>query len=120
MKPQKECIYEHKDMVMYRTTCECNYTDHDITFTILYEKDFDEVKFYMETTLTKSYWIKNWSNRWKRIKSAFKLLFFGEISMSQEFIFRNDDHIHDIGNLLVNWKKEVNEYSSDQENKESK
>jgi len=108
-RPQKECVFEYPDTIVYRTTCDCQYEKHSLEFEISRDKKDKMTSFIIYTNLSSRIYDRSLKELWKQIKQRFLFLFKGHLEISTEFIFRNEDHIEEIGELMLNWKKELDD-----------
>ena len=107
-RPQKECVFEYPDTIIYKTTCDCGSGNHSLEFEITNEKDIG-LAFLIYTNLAGQAWDYGWNSPWENFKKRIKFLFTGYLEISTEFIFRNEDHVNEIGELMLNWKKEFSD-----------
>jgi hypothetical protein len=93
-------IYEHSSSIWYNVSCDCNSEDHVCQIEFEYDKKCNMIVLHFYKNVSFDWWkydsykfmgkIKNF---WNRIKKAFKLLFTGELSMSETFMLVDIKHI---------------------------
>ena len=101
---------EYDDTIFYKSSCACNDDECMLNLVLEKDKDFDFVTLLMYQTLKyASYWgTDNWfSDKWKRITGALKLLFTGELSVENSFLFESDKHIDEFINALQESRKKL-------------
>jgi len=117
--------YYDEDIPTFKTTCRCGSDNHSIIFSVDYSgwsgKDIKiEEPYYSLEFFTKVRGPAPWGNSncwvdiWRRIKNAFIVLFKGEITYEEEFIFRHGAHVRDFINTIQEqldkaefWKKDT-------------
>ena len=87
--------------IMYRASCSCIDSDHDITIDMEYDPEFLilDLNFYKKVYFfdlemdpkNPIEWVKN---IFHRLKKAVKLVFSGTLEMEETFLFQGEDHIN--------------------------
>jgi hypothetical protein len=92
-----ERILEDSRGNCYKTTCACHSDDHNIT--IWFDKEDDDfMSLYFNVVGPHPYTWKgsSWRERiWHRIYGAARILFTGQITYQDAFLFRNKKHVED-------------------------
>lgn len=84
-------LYEYKDMIVYRVSCECGSKECDMTLEL--EKDHDMIflNIYKNLHLDTSWEERNFfKGLWLRIKYALKILFVGRVTVEESFIMKEN------------------------------
>ena len=101
---QVEELYSDEIYSIYKTSCDCYDTDHDLTFTLEYDEGIKLLiaDFKVNGPVPYCYdWDNPWYIKtWNRIKLSWKVLFTGRITYSGSFIFRGEKHIRDLISAL--------------------
>lgn len=97
---QVEEILNDPHSIIFKTSCECLDTDHDMTFFLEYEDDIKILSILFEVVGPAPYCF-NWEQHWyikvyNRIKLAIKVLTTGRITYQESFIFRGDKQINNL------------------------
>jgi hypothetical protein len=95
-------IWEHKDMIHYKSICACTADEHTQTICLEYDKSFNGIILYLyQTFRIKEYWKGPWYKNWiRRVKYSLQIIFKGTIELESDFLFRNEEHIQDYINAL--------------------
>lgn len=95
---------EYDDSIFYRASCDCGDPQCDLNLEL--EKDEDSEMIYL-TFYKKLHWSSYWghNDKWyknllSRIKCSLKMLFTGNISVEECFIYHGKDQIKDFINAL--------------------
>ena len=110
-KANIEVTYDYKDFVVFHTTCKCGDNSH-VLGTIVEDDDenpYPETALYFpcgrfEVSRT---WLNLPKRIYKRIIDSFKVLFTGELDVSDEFMFRDKSHVKDFRSNLDEAIKQV-------------
>ena len=95
---EKIAEYFHGDK-MFRTNCKCC-GDDPLTFTVATDDEYPEVYLEVYMKISSQFvcfdeprWSRPFRNFWRRLTSAFTLLFKGYHETQGSFIFRGEEHI---------------------------
>jgi hypothetical protein len=88
---------EYEDSVVYKAICACTDSYHDQTLWVEYNKEVNHLELTIYSDLIYPDWDEDtWLKKiWKRVKTASKLLFTGEIEISSSFLFDKKESIQD-------------------------
>jgi len=116
-----EKIIDTGDYVVYRTTCRCGSTDHNLCVILEYDKELDIVSVSMLADLESISWGGDYDQAriviWVkdilgRIKKAVKLILTGYIKMETDFIFRDRSHAAEFAKALTVMADKLKEEAS--------
>lgn len=94
--------YDHCSSISYKVECDCHSDDHACIIDMEYDKDMNMINLMFYKDVSFDWWtgdtwhnpiIGRLKNYWNRIKKASKLLFTGEMRMSEEFMLIDVKHI---------------------------
>ena len=94
---------EGKDSVVYQISCDCNDPECNTILEFEIDQDIPMIFLNMYRDLKwSSYWgiRDNWyswfSEKWKRIQCAIRVLFTGYIKVEESFVLQGEEHIDNI------------------------
>jgi len=97
----------YDDAIFYRLLCYCGSDDHAIALELERDKELDMLFLRMFTKMEWNvYWEDvNWMTRlYRKVKAAFKLLFYGYIELEEELVINGERHINDFIKALEEGK----------------
>jgi len=108
---EMETLINHKDYIVYRTSCECMDESCTLTLTLEREEYGEEYKIsglqgMISLTIDqKQFWYSDWRDKplkmfWKRFIASMKMLFTGSLETHSSFIFRGENHIREMINTI--------------------
>ena len=99
-----EKVYESEKSISYVTSCSCLDSDHRMLIDITkYKNENYTPTFSLFFQVSKYLYNENFLiHLWNRMKMAFKILFFCDISVEEEFVFRGEEQVKAVINALNN------------------
>ena len=103
-------------MIGYRVDCACGDHEHSSHIDIEYDQELNDIQLVFYKTVHYEYWNENdgffywFKNIWVRIKKATKLIFTGDIEMSESFMLIGEDHINNFIEAMQEGLEHCNEY----------
>ena len=102
---QVEEIESKENSIIFKTSCSCLDTDHDMTFFLEYEDDIKMLSILFEVVGPAPYCFYS-ENPWyikvyNRLKLAIKALTTGRITYQESFIFRGEKQVEDLVSALL-------------------
>jgi hypothetical protein len=98
-----EQIRNDSQSAIYKTSCHCNDSEHDLTIWIDKPDDIFETTIFFNVCGPYPYTWKGetWLKRlWKRIYWSLRILFTGHAVFQEAFIFRDKNHVQDFIDAL--------------------
>lgn len=120
MSGQVEEIANHGGNRTYRTSCQCMDPADSLTFDVEVDGEIPHevvLNINVETRCYTQVWSYGFFDRltapvrswWKRIKTAWKLLRTGTVTMEAGFIFRGDEQIDEFCDIIQDAKNYAND-----------
>lgn len=104
-----EVVADDKNHVTFKTTCQCFSDRHTVTVMVYRESYGIDVSLWFSTTWNDDLDAPWYRRFYTRLKTAIRVLFIGELTTENEFLFRNKEHIQEFTDTLEEAIKQVGE-----------
>jgi hypothetical protein len=103
-------VHEFSDAILYRLSCEDGEPDHDMSFEIEWDEEWQRVIFNFHKKL---YWSAYWNtttwyqNLWKKLKAIYRIVFYGYIKVEESLLIDKPEHIETFYDALKEGQKKL-------------
>ena len=104
-----EIVADDKNYVSFKTSCQCFSDRHTVTVMVYKESYGIDVSLWFKTIWNDDLYAPWYRRFYNRLKTAIKMLFTGEFTTEDEFLFRNKEHIQEFIDTLEKAIEQVSE-----------
>lgn len=105
-----EFFNDSDSAVYYTLLCDCGSTECDTCLELLYDYDFGEIELRINANrfLSHPSPMGFFERQIKKIRAAFKILFFGRLKAPCEVLIKGDQHLDDFIQALQEGREKLN------------